>query len=126
MAFSCAGGDKPLRSHNHINIRQRTGSAQDLKEKATNQFENIADKASDKFRDVADKAEHGCRGQVGEGPANGDPCAGRRPGPLGNGLRLSLVPRCLNHSVLNALFLSFQLNQETSHAGGFQNRRSLS
>jgi ElaB/YqjD/DUF883 family membrane-anchored ribosome-binding protein len=37
---------------------QTTGSAQDLKEKATDQFGNIADKATDKFRDVADQAEH--------------------------------------------------------------------
>ena len=37
---------------------QTTGSAQDLKEKATDQFEKIADKATDKFRDVADRAEH--------------------------------------------------------------------
>ena len=34
-----------------------TGSAQDLKEKASDTFESIADKAADKFRDVADQAE---------------------------------------------------------------------
>jgi len=39
---------------------QTTGLAQDLKEKATDQFEKIADKATDKFRDVAGRvAEHG-------------------------------------------------------------------
>ncbi len=32
--------------------------AQDIKEKATDQFGKIADKATDKFRDVADQAEH--------------------------------------------------------------------
>jgi ElaB/YqjD/DUF883 family membrane-anchored ribosome-binding protein len=37
---------------------QTPGSAQDLKEKATDQFEKIADKAADKFRDAADQAEH--------------------------------------------------------------------
>jgi ElaB/YqjD/DUF883 family membrane-anchored ribosome-binding protein len=37
---------------------QATGSVNDLKEKATDQFEKIADKATDKFRDVADQAEH--------------------------------------------------------------------
>ncbi len=37
---------------------QSTGSTQDLKEKATDQFEKIADTAADKFRDVADQAEH--------------------------------------------------------------------
>ncbi len=37
---------------------QTTGSAPDLKEKATNQFETIADKASDKICDVTDQAEH--------------------------------------------------------------------
>ena len=37
---------------------QPTGSTQDLKEKATDQFEKIADTATDKFRDVADQAEH--------------------------------------------------------------------
>ncbi len=37
---------------------QTTGSAHDVKEKATDQFEKIADKATDKFRDVADQAEH--------------------------------------------------------------------
>jgi ElaB/YqjD/DUF883 family membrane-anchored ribosome-binding protein len=35
-----------------------TGSPQDLKEKATDQFEKIADKATDKLRDVAHQAEH--------------------------------------------------------------------
>ncbi len=35
-----------------------TGSPQDLKEKATDQFEKIAEKATDKFRDVANQAEH--------------------------------------------------------------------
>ena len=81
---------------------QSTGSAQDLKEKATDQFEKIADKATDKFRDVADQAEHirrprgrtgprsrrqgpggcrqheRCRGQVGQRPADGNPCDGSR------------------------------------------------
>src|SRR4051812_22855034 len=37
---------------------QATGSANDLKEKATDQFEKIADKATDTFRNVADQAEH--------------------------------------------------------------------
>jgi ElaB/YqjD/DUF883 family membrane-anchored ribosome-binding protein len=37
---------------------QSAGSAHDLEEKATDQFEMIADKASDKFRDQADQAEH--------------------------------------------------------------------
>jgi ElaB/YqjD/DUF883 family membrane-anchored ribosome-binding protein len=37
---------------------QTTGPDQDLKHKATDQFEKIADKATDKFRDVADQAEH--------------------------------------------------------------------
>ena len=37
---------------------QPLGSAQDLKEKATDQFEKIADKATDKFKDVADQADH--------------------------------------------------------------------
>ena len=37
---------------------QTPGSAPDLKERATDQFEKIADKATDKFRDVADQAEH--------------------------------------------------------------------
>ena len=32
--------------------------AQDIKEKATDQFGKIADKATDKFRDVADQAKH--------------------------------------------------------------------
>jgi hypothetical protein len=36
---------------------QTTGSAQELKEKATDTFENIADKATDKLREVADQAE---------------------------------------------------------------------
>jgi hypothetical protein len=79
---------------------QSTGSTQDLKEKATDQFEKIADTAADKFRDVADQAEHiasrvaeqgrevgdkvqqvagNIKGAVGEGPADGDPCDGRRP-----------------------------------------------
>ena len=81
---------------------QPTGSAQDLKEKATDQFEKIADKASDKFRDVADQAEH-IAGRVAEQgrevgdkvqevagnirvpwtirerPADGDPGRSRRP-----------------------------------------------
>ena len=34
---------------------QATGSVNDLKEKATDQFEKIADKATDKFRDVAER-----------------------------------------------------------------------
>ena len=37
---------------------QTPGSAPNLKDKATDQFEKIADKATDKFRDVADQAEH--------------------------------------------------------------------
>ena len=37
---------------------QTTGLIQDLKEKATDQFEKIADKATDKVRDVADQAGH--------------------------------------------------------------------
>ena len=37
---------------------QATGPHQDLKEKATDQFEKIADKTADKLRDVAHQAEH--------------------------------------------------------------------
>lgn len=37
---------------------QSAGSAHDLEQKATDQFEKNADKASDKVRDVADQAEH--------------------------------------------------------------------
>ena len=44
---------------------QPTGSAQDLKDKATDQFEKIVDKAADKFRYVADQAEH-LAGRVAE------------------------------------------------------------
>jgi ElaB/YqjD/DUF883 family membrane-anchored ribosome-binding protein len=37
---------------------QTSSSAQDLKGKATDQFEKIADQATDTFRNVADQAEH--------------------------------------------------------------------
>jgi ElaB/YqjD/DUF883 family membrane-anchored ribosome-binding protein len=37
---------------------QATGTAADLKEEATDQFDKMAEKATDKFRDVADQAEH--------------------------------------------------------------------
>ena len=35
-----------------------SGTAHDIKEKATDQFERMADKASDQFKSFADQAEH--------------------------------------------------------------------
>jgi ElaB/YqjD/DUF883 family membrane-anchored ribosome-binding protein len=51
---------------------QAAGSHQDLKERATDQFEKIADKATDKFRDVADQAEHFASRVADQGREVGD------------------------------------------------------
>jgi ElaB/YqjD/DUF883 family membrane-anchored ribosome-binding protein len=51
---------------------QATGPQQDLKEKATDQFEKIADKATEKFRDVADQAEHFASRVAEQGREAGD------------------------------------------------------
>jgi ElaB/YqjD/DUF883 family membrane-anchored ribosome-binding protein len=51
---------------------QATGSAQDLKQKATDQFEKIADKATDKFREAADQAEHFASRVAEQGREAGD------------------------------------------------------
>ena len=51
---------------------QATGSANDLKEKATDQFEKIADKATDTFRNVADQAEHFAGRVADQGREAGD------------------------------------------------------
>ncbi len=36
---------------------QATSAAQDIKQKATEQFERMADRATDQFRNIADRAE---------------------------------------------------------------------
>jgi ElaB/YqjD/DUF883 family membrane-anchored ribosome-binding protein len=46
---------------------QSTGSPQELKSKATDQFEKIADKATDKFREVAGQAEDFAGRVAGQG-----------------------------------------------------------
>ena len=51
---------------------QATGPHQDLKEKATDQFEKIADKATEKFRDAADQAEHFASRVAEQGREAGD------------------------------------------------------
>jgi ElaB/YqjD/DUF883 family membrane-anchored ribosome-binding protein len=51
---------------------QTTGSTQDLKERATDQFEKIADKATDKFRDAADQAERFASRVAEQGREAGD------------------------------------------------------
>src|SRR4249920_3715687 len=51
---------------------QATGSANDLKEKAADQFEKIADKATDTFRNVADQAEHFAGRVADQGREAGD------------------------------------------------------
>jgi ElaB/YqjD/DUF883 family membrane-anchored ribosome-binding protein len=51
---------------------QTTGSAHDLKEKATDQFDKLADKATDRFCDVADQAEHFASRVAAQGREAGD------------------------------------------------------
>jgi ElaB/YqjD/DUF883 family membrane-anchored ribosome-binding protein len=51
---------------------QPPGSPQDLKQKATDQFEKIADKATEKFRDAADQAEHFASRVAEQGREAGD------------------------------------------------------
>jgi len=46
---------------------QSSGSPQELKGKATDQFEKIADKATDKFREVAGQAEDFAGRVAGQG-----------------------------------------------------------
>jgi ElaB/YqjD/DUF883 family membrane-anchored ribosome-binding protein len=46
---------------------QSAGSPQELKAKATDQFEKIADKATDKFREVAGQAEDFAGRVAGQG-----------------------------------------------------------